>query len=901
MEESSTPAYREGDLAWFAAVRTGREAHAPRRLACGDALRAGETFLRFFVEVDACSDWYGGGAYVDTCNPDATRLFIQVTHERYFEEVGGEFGMTIPGIFTDEPQRTNWTPSLQREFSKRFGYDLLDHLPDLFFHIDGHLDSVVRLHHAEFMTDRFVQSFMRPIGEWCERHGLLLAGHVMNEDALTPQAGAVGSCMRAYEPMQVPGIDVLTERFVFIDTVKQCTSVARQLGRPLRVSELYGCTGWDFPLFAHKAVGDWQIVHGINLRCHHLSLYAMEGQAKRDYPASISYQSPWFRSYRVVEDYFARVNAALSEGEELRDLLVVHPVESTWIHRALPGMPFSEQDEENDRLVRVRNILLGANLDFDYGDEALLVRHARVEAGPALRVGRATYRCVLLPRLRTIRGTTLALLRDFVAAGGRVVYVEEIPSRVDGCESSEAAEAYRAFTPAAESESADVLSPWVRELSIRAGGHEVGTLLHTLRRGEAFDTLFVCNLGMEIPLRQFSAPPVSERGLAVPGAEVVWRLPPGRALVEVDAITGERRAVVATYRDGAMHFRTSFAPLESRLFIAGESGDMTAVQASTERDCAWMPVPFGEDRVAWPYEIDEPNVLVLDRPAASVDGGPYAQPAYVLAVDDGLHDRLGAPRRSGEMRQPWLQSRTPPARTLDVRLRYAFRCEALPSRTVFLGLERPDLYEIALNGETVPSVDDGYWCDRSLRRIPLRAHLLREGENVLELRCAAYSERLPGLESIFLLGEFGVVGDAIVALPAALAFGDWCEQGFPHYGGSITYRIPFLAPASSTSGGGRLAMRGWRGATLGVRINGGGLHPLPWPPYELDIGSELRSCGNEIAITVTGHRRNSHGPFYTKDATLYAYGPDAFREESRATKRLVPCGILEAPVVSKRG
>ena len=44
----------------------------------------------------------------------------------------------------------------------------------------------------------------------------------------------------------------------------------------------------------HKALGDWQVALGINLRCQHLSFYTMAAQAKRDYPASIFFQSPWW-------------------------------------------------------------------------------------------------------------------------------------------------------------------------------------------------------------------------------------------------------------------------------------------------------------------------------------------------------------------------------------------------------------------------------------------------------------------------------------------------------------------------------------------------------------------------------------------------------------------------------
>lgn len=65
----------------------------------------------------------------------------------------------------------------------------------------------------------------------------------------------------------------------------------------------------------YKEVGDWQALMGINLRCQHLSWYTMEGENKRDYPASISLQSAWYRDYEYLETYFSRLHVFL-EGDD---------------------------------------------------------------------------------------------------------------------------------------------------------------------------------------------------------------------------------------------------------------------------------------------------------------------------------------------------------------------------------------------------------------------------------------------------------------------------------------------------------------------------------------------------------------------------------------------------------
>src|SRR3989339_463439 len=308
----------------FVMTLDGTTADKVRRLARKEkpvSLAPGEVILSFSVRIDDEEDWYNGQTYLDTLNPEAVRAFIKSTHEAYRKRYGARFGKAIPGIFTDEPNHGHmingwkydpdqdmylpWTGSLSAVFKKRYGYDLLDRLPELVYDIKGQPVSQPRWHYHDCTTFLFSDSFMRQTGEWCKKNNILFTGHVLEEDRPSSQTDQVGSAMRTYEAMQAPGMDLLTEHWRIYDTAKQVSSMARQFGRKWRLTETYGCTGWDFPLEGHKALGDWQGALGINLRCPHPSWYTMLGEAKRDYPAGIFYQSPWGELYPKVEDYFA--------------------------------------------------------------------------------------------------------------------------------------------------------------------------------------------------------------------------------------------------------------------------------------------------------------------------------------------------------------------------------------------------------------------------------------------------------------------------------------------------------------------------------------------------------------------------------------------------------------------
>ena len=61
-------------------------------------------YLLFSKTYNRKSDWYGGFSYVDLLYPGVTQKFIEVTMTGYEKYLGTEFGKTIPGTFTDEPQ-----------------------------------------------------------------------------------------------------------------------------------------------------------------------------------------------------------------------------------------------------------------------------------------------------------------------------------------------------------------------------------------------------------------------------------------------------------------------------------------------------------------------------------------------------------------------------------------------------------------------------------------------------------------------------------------------------------------------------------------------------------------------------------------------------------------------------
>jgi hypothetical protein len=880
----------------------------------------------FAIELQPCSDWYNGYTYLDTLNAEAVGAFIRTTHEAYRRAVGEDFGGAIPGIFTDEPNHGNvlnydnntgaagglpWTGALSSEFRKRTGYDLAPHLMELVYDVEGNDLTPARYHYHDCVTRLYVDAFCRQIGEWCARNNLMFTGHQLEEDTLSSQVNMVGSCMRTYEHMQAPGMDLLTEHWRVFNTAKQVTSAARQFGWKWRLTETYGCTGWDFPFMGHKALGDWQVALGINFRCQHLAWYTMEGEAKRDYPAAIFYQSPWWELYPKVEDYFARIHAVMTRGAEVRDLLVIHPVESMWtlVKKGWRHHPVTQAyDRQFERLT---SELLAAHMDFDFGDEELLARHAAVtrNAGtPTLRVGKASYKAVLVPPLRTMRGSTLALLKRFKAAGGTVVFVGDPASHVEAVRSATVA-TFAATCPRVAAVGPDLAGPLAkasRRLNVADGaGREIGAALYLLREDEAASYLFVCNTGEEFARArggQMQQPMVRNRTLAFEQVRIRGLAGFRGAPLELDPQTGDIRAAKAVRRGDGWEIATSLPVLGSRLFVIPRKSGPTPAAAPTLR--TRRVIKLGSRR--WDIALSEDANLVLDRPRYRIGDRPWHKEEDILRVDRQVRAALGLRPRGGAMKQPWTREPSAHPKRVAVTLSYAFDCKALPSGGMSLALEQPRTFRIRLNGTPVSTeVECGWWVDLSLRKIPLDPSLFRLGENELTLECD-YAEAHPGLEIVYVLGAFGTrvqgTGVAITALPTSLALGDWVPQGLAFYSGHVGYRRRVTVAAKP---GERVFVRvpEYRGVALRVLVDGHVAGVSGWAPNEVDITPWVSGKPMDLEIQVIGHRRNSHGPFHLTEKWPAWTGPGEFVRGPKTWfdgYQLVPCGLMSPPQMEIR-
>ncbi|OPX22312.1 MAG: hypothetical protein B1H04_05165, partial [Planctomycetales bacterium 4484_123] len=834
---------------------------AYRPLEEGQSCQQDEQLLTFVAGVARPIAWFNEAPYLDTLNAEAVAEFIRLTHQAYADRFGKDFGDVIPAIFTDEPNYAHgglglpealaelpWTAALPMIFRKRRGYDLRDHLPVLIYPAGDENFSKVRHDYWRTLTELFVENFSAQIGRWCEKHHIALTGHYLGENSFQQQISVIGSAMAHYAHQQWPGIDILRDQLEEISTVKQCSSVAAQMGRQHVLSELYGCTGWDWPLEGHKFSGGWQFVLGVTFRCPHLSLYSLAGGAKRDYPASIFPHSPWWKYYRIVEDYFARLSLVLTSGRAVRDVLVLNTIDSAF-GQYLPGNGQSVQDlwEPFNALLVA---LLEGHYDYDLGEESLLAKMAKV-AGGQLKVGKMQYQLVLVPPCITLRSRTVALLKRFVAGGGKLLFAGRVPDRVDGEPSEELAGLVEAASrcgpdPSAVLATLEALLP--RRVSVTEAGRELGCVWTMLRRVKGGQVLFCQSTDRreahEVQLRVHGRTPV----------------------VLMDPATGQCRRLSASKDGQSVTFTLQLPPSGSALVALGLRAGDAAAPAPPPRTVASVEVPG-----PWKVELTEPNTFPLDFCRYRIGDADFSAPVPVLLADEQIRGHFGLPARHARGCQPWYLAQTGRAdRTPRAKceMKFHFHVTDVPQR-LEVAIERPEDFRISLNGRAISSEPTGWWVDEDLKTIDLTP-AVRAGDNELLLSFEYRSDM--ELEDLHLLGSFAVrqtgpkrTFDAysLTASVGELAAGGWIGQGLDFYGGAVNYTIPVGESVHRALSAGkrvRLALPAVKCTCAAVHV-GGRTFVLAWPPMAADITEALPEA-RELVVEVIGGRKNILGPLH---------------------------------------
>ena len=317
--------------------------------------------------------------YINMTQADSVQVQIDAVYEPHWQRYSADFGTTIAGFFSDEPELGNfytyvknnplgteqdlpWGMELEADVRKALGESWKELLPLLW--TEGEQAPRVRSIYMDLLTKRVRSAFSLKLGDWCHAHGVEYIGHIIEDDGQHCRTGcSMGHYFRGLQGQQMSGIDniggqVLPQgeddtrpyflggdsregQFYHYGLAKLAQSAAaiepRKKGNAM--CEIFGNYGWVEGVRLEKYMADHFLVRGINQFVPHA--FSPKAFPDPDCPPHFYAHghNPQYRHFGEICGYMNRVATLTSSGKHVVPVAVLYHGEADWAD-ASSAMPF---------------------------------------------------------------------------------------------------------------------------------------------------------------------------------------------------------------------------------------------------------------------------------------------------------------------------------------------------------------------------------------------------------------------------------------------------------------------------------------------------------------------------------------------------------------------------------
>src|SRR5271156_1718585 len=323
------------------------------------------------------------------------------------------FGAAPPyAVFSDslEAYGADWTPDLVTQFSKRRGYDLLPHLPEL---VAGGTAEAERVRHdwGKTLTELVNENYLAQINAWAIAHHTKFRSQTYGEPAVSLSSQRLVALPEGEGP-----------HWRAFSTLRWASSANHLLGNNVTSAETF--TWLHSPVFRAtpldmKAEVDLHFLMGVNqIICHGWPYSAPQaGEPGWSLYAAAVFNdhNPWHTVMPDVTRYIERTSFLLRQGEPANQVALLLPTDDAWASFS-PGKV--SVTAEMDRLVTpaLMSSILSAGYNVDY-----------LDADAIEKIG-IHYPVLVIPPTDRIPVATLRAIQRYVAGGGKVIAVGRAPS-----------------------------------------------------------------------------------------------------------------------------------------------------------------------------------------------------------------------------------------------------------------------------------------------------------------------------------------------------------------------------------------------------------------------------------------------------------------------------------------
>lgn len=409
----------------------------------------------------------GGGrdTYVNFMSYRSCRVQIDTVYEPHYEHYKDEFGKTIAGFFSDEPEIGNvmgygynfgignmtmplpWSEEMPALMEARFGKDYLRKVPALWMTVGSdEFTADMRVGYMDIVTKQTQKNFAGQIGEWCRAHGVEYIGHIVEDNGNhTRLASSQGHYFRALAGQDWSGIDDIggqvtvgganishkglldfTANGEFYHQVlgKLGVSLAdidpKKKGRTM--CELFGAYGWEEGTRDMKYIADHLLARGVNRFVPHA--FSPKDFPDFDCPPHFYAhgQNPLYKPFGSLMKYINRTAHLIDGGKHIVSAAILYHAESEW-----SGMPFMDMSKP-------ARVLNEHQIDFDFLPEDVFEKRdyfATNADAEGLHINGMTYKALIIPQTGYVPDSVAAFTAEAKAVGLPVYFVTQDGSSVE--------------------------------------------------------------------------------------------------------------------------------------------------------------------------------------------------------------------------------------------------------------------------------------------------------------------------------------------------------------------------------------------------------------------------------------------------------------------------------------
>jgi len=405
--------------------------------------------------------------YINMMNAESCKILLDNVYESHYQHYADDFGMTIAGFFSDEPELGNghlyeygkriyemedqaWSSEIQVVLEEKWKNNFVKFLPLLWEQsFADDIKALVRYDYMNAITKAVEEDFSIQIGSWCRDHGVEYIGHLIEDNNQHTRTGSsMGHFFRGLAGQDMAGIDDIggqvfpqgegdgptgpmgEERdgeFYHYALGKLGASLASidPLKKGRAMCEIFGNYGWEEGVKLEKYLVDHFLVRGINHYVPHA--FSAKEYPDPDCPPHFyaNGNDPLYRHFRNLMKYVNRVCELTNDGYHVAPVAILYHAEAEWTGEYM-------------YIQKPAKKLADRQIDYDFipVDVFTEAKKYKTELGKCLKVNQQEYKALIIPEAQYITSALAKAIKELMNKECMVAFINRFPVGI--CDGSNA-------------------------------------------------------------------------------------------------------------------------------------------------------------------------------------------------------------------------------------------------------------------------------------------------------------------------------------------------------------------------------------------------------------------------------------------------------------------------------